>query len=220
MDNNTLSKLYRTRFPDTALSRKNDIWRVITGFFIQKFILPTDVVLDLASGYGEFINNIKASRKIAIDLNPDAQKYVGDDVAFYQGNSIEIVQALPCSPNVMFASNFLEHLPDKPTLNLLLSGIYQTLAPGGKFIILGPNLRYLPGKYWDFYDHSLGLTHSSLCEALELAGFGIEKCIDKFLPYTTKTAMPTHPILVRWYLKIPLAWRILGKQFFIIASKP
>jgi hypothetical protein len=84
---------------------------------------------------------------------------------------------------------------------------------------MGPNLRYLPGKYWDFYDHSLGLTHLSLSEALRLKGFSIDICVDRFLPYTIQSALPRHPILVKIYLKIPFVWRLLGKQFFIVARK-
>ena len=121
---------------------------------------------------------------------------------------------------MIFTSNFLEHLPDKKVLDELLDQVMIALKPGGKFLILGPNLRYLPGEYWDFYDHHLGLTHLSLSEALQLRGFNIDQCIDRFLPYTTKGSLPTHPWLVALYLKIPLAWKFLGKQFFIVASRP
>jgi hypothetical protein len=66
----------------------------------------------------------------------------------------------------------------------------------------------------------LGLTHLSLNEALQLKGFNVEICVDRFLPYTTQGALPTHPALVWLYLKIPIAWRFFGKQFFIVAKKP
>jgi hypothetical protein len=78
----------------------------------------------------------------------------------------------------------------------------------------------LPGEYWDFYDHHLGITHLSLSEALQMRGFSIELCIDKFLPYTTQSRLPTYDFLIWAYLKMPWAWKILGKQFFIIANKP
>ena len=35
-------------------------------------------------------------------------------------------------------------------------------------IALGPNIKYLPGSYWDFWDHFLCLTEMSLGEALEV----------------------------------------------------
>lgn len=123
------------------------------------------------------------------------------------------------SADVVFTSNFLEHLPNKQSLDVFLEQVKLVLKPGGRYLILGPNLRYLPGQYWDFYDHHLGLTHVSLCEALKLKGFGIQTCLDKFLPYTTQGALPTHPFFVNMYLKFPFAWKLLGKQFFIEAIK-
>ena len=219
VDGNSLSKLYRNRFGPEQLPRKYAIWQAINKTFIQKYIAPSDIVLDVAAGYGEFINTISASEKHAIDLNPDAQRFMGADVSFYCGNSMELLEDIPCSPNVVFASNFLEHLPSKEALDVLFARVHDKLPANGKFIILGPNLRYLPGKYWDFYDHTLGLTHLSLMEALLLHGFVVEKCIAKTLPYTMKSSWPTHPALVTLYLKIPLVWPILGKQFFVVARK-
>jgi SAM-dependent methyltransferase len=121
--------------------------------------------------------------------------------------------------DVVFTSNFLEHLPDKNILDEFLDQVLIALKPGGIYIVLGPNLRYLPGRYWDFYDHHLGLTHLSLSEALQLKGFVIETCIDRFLPFTTQGALPAHPWIVRLYLKFPLAWRFWGAQFLIVARK-
>jgi SAM-dependent methyltransferase len=124
------------------------------------------------------------------------------------------------SVDIVFTSNFLEHLPDKKTLDEFLNQVLIALKPGGQYLILGPNLRYLPGQYWDFYDHHLGLTHLSLCEALKMRGFDIVICIDRFLPFTTQGALLTHHLLVRLYLKFPFVWKLLGKQFFIVAQKP
>lgn len=174
----------------------------------------------MACGYGEFINNIKAGTKIAVDLNPDTKSHLDSDVEFLALSAGEISTIGENRVDVLFTSNFLEHLPDKEALNGFLEQVLSVLKPGGRFLIPGPNLRYLPGEYWDFYDLHLGLTHLSLSEALELKGFRIEKCIDKFLPYTTQGALPTHPLLVKLYLMFPLAWRLLGKQFFIVATKP
>lgn len=108
----------------------------------------------------------------------------------------------------------------KAALELLLDQIFLTLKPGGRYLIMGPNLRDLPEQYWDFYDDHLGLTHASLCEIPAIKGFDIEQCVDRFLPYTTQGAMPTHPLPVRAYLAVPLMWRLPGKQFFIAARKP
>ncbi|MDA8752771.1 class I SAM-dependent methyltransferase, partial [Halieaceae bacterium] len=171
-------------------------------------------------GYGEFLNNIRAARKIGIDLNPDAQAFLESGTEFHNRSALDVGAIVAGSADIVFTSNFLEHLPDKATLDALLGQIRGALKPGGRYLILGPNLRYLPGQYWDFYDHHLGLTHLSLGEALRLQGFEIERCIDRFLPYTTQGALPTHPALVKLYLKLPPTWRLLGKQFFIVAKRP
>lgn len=220
MDSNDLSELYKIRFTDDQLPRKNAIWKVICRSFLQAYIKPSDTVVDVACGYGEFLNNISAQNKIAVDLNADAAGFLGDDVEFHQCKATELGSAISKQADVVFTSNFLEHLPDKKTLDSFLEQVMSALKPGGKYLILGPNLRYLPGQYWDFYDHHLGLTHLSLSEALRLKGFTIHTCIDRFLPFTTQGALPTHPWLVWAYLKLPFAWKLFGKQFFIVAQKP
>jgi len=218
MDNN-LSKLYKIRFSEDDLPRKNAIWKVLCTDFLQKFINPASTVVDIACGYGEFLNNICAERKIAIDLNPDAKDFLDSSVEFHQRMATELGAVVRNSADIVFTSNFLEHLPDKKTLDEFLDQVLIALKPGGQYLILGPNLRYLPGEYWDFYDHHLGLTHLSLCEALKMRGFDISLCIDRFLPFTTQGAFPTHTLLVKNYLKFPIIWKVLGKQFFIVAKK-
>jgi SAM-dependent methyltransferase len=220
MDDKHLAELYRNRFPEQELARKNAIWKVLCDNYFQKFITPSDSVVDVACGYGEFINNISAGEKIGVDLNPDTEQHLADDVRFIPLSATKIASQLQGQADVVFTSNFLEHLPDKKALERLLDEILLTLKPGGRYLIMGPNLRYLPGEYWDFYDHHLGLTHASLCEVLALKGFQIESCVDRFLPYTTQGALPTHPLLVRAYLALPLVWRFFGKQFVIVARKP
>lgn len=219
MDGLELAELYKIRFPTRELERKNAIWKVICQNFLQRFVRPTDTVVDIACGYGEFLNNINARRKIAIDLNPDAREHLQATVEFHNLGATELGSVVHGEADIVFTSNFLEHLPNKKTLDAFLEQVLVALKPGGRYVSMGPNLRYLPGEYWDFYDHHLGLTHLSLSEALQLRGFKVDLCIDRFLPYTTQGALPTHPALVKAYLKIPPAWRLLGKQFLIVARK-
>jgi SAM-dependent methyltransferase len=220
MNGNELSELYRIRFEADELPRKNAIWKEICDEFLQRFVNPNGTVVDIACGYGEFLNNIQAARKIAVDLNPDAQKHLQPNVEFHLRSATELGAVVQREADVVFTSNFLEHLPDKKVLDTFLDQVKLALKAGGRYIILGPNLRYLPGAYWDFYDHHLGLTHLSLSEALLLKGFSIERCIPRFLPYTTQGALPTHPLLVKAFLKLPMAWPLLGKQFLIVARAP
>lgn len=215
-----ISKLYQARFSERELERKNAIWQVICKDYLQQFILPDALVVDIACGYGEFLNNISAATRIGIDLNPDSEKFLGTEIEFHNCNALNVAGLVKGQADFVFTSNFLEHLPNKKTLDSLLEEVFKALKPGGIFLIIGPNLRYLPGEYWDFYDHQLGLTHLSLAEALKLQGFDLDLCVDRFLPYTTKSALPTHPFFVKCYLRIPIAWKIFGKQFLLIATKP
>ena len=60
----------------------------------------------------------------------------------------------------------------------------------------------------------------TLVEACESLGFEIVEVVPKFLPYTTRSALPQSPWLVRLYLMFPPAWRLLGKQTWFVARKP
>jgi SAM-dependent methyltransferase len=215
-----LSQLYQFRFNESDLPQKNEIWKTLCQHYFNKLIKPTDSVLDLACGYGEFINNVNAKVKIGVDMNPDVKRFLNPNVKFYETSATSISDVVEEPVDVIFTSNFLEHLRDKEELDAVFSGTLRALKPGGKFIVMGPNIKYLYAEYWDFYDHYLPLSHLSLEEGLVQAGYKVETVIPKFLPYTTRSALPKHPLLIAAYLRFPLAWRFLGKQFLVIASKP
>jgi hypothetical protein len=85
---------------------------------------------------------------------------------------------------------------------------------------MGPNIKYLPGAYWDFFDHYVELTEMSLSEALLSRGFNIEKSIAKFLPYTMSDGRQYPIWTLRMYLAMPMVWPLFGKQFLVVAQKP
>jgi SAM-dependent methyltransferase len=218
---NELAALYRHRFSDAELTNKYKIWRVLCRDFFQKYVRRDDVVLDLGCGYGEFINNIEAGRKHGLDLNPDTPRFLTSDIKFHATSAADLTPvAADNTIDVVFTSNFLEHLPDKATLSQVFAEVYRVLRPDGRFLALGPNIRYVAGAYWDFFDHHLPLTHATMAEGLAISGFEIDLIIDRFLPYTTKSALPQHPRLVQAYLKVPLMWKLLGGQFFVVGHKP
>ncbi len=215
-----VSKMYEARFTATGLEKRNKVWKVLCSTFFQKLIPEDAAVLDLACGYGEFINNIQARQKLAVDINPKSEKFLNRDVTFYRTVATDLGEIQARSLDVVFTSNFLEHLPTKEACNTVMSQVKTVLRPGGKFIVLGPNIRYAYAEYWDYYDHYLPLSHLSLAEGLGNAGFDIEKVIPRFLPYTMKNRTPIHPFLIRAYLALPIAWKFLGKQFLVTAMKP
>jgi SAM-dependent methyltransferase len=214
-----LQRIYSARFREQSTYRK-DVWRVLIGDLFQQHVATSDRVLDLGCGYGEFINQIHCAKKYGMDLNPDTQEFLSADVEFIRRDCSEEWSLSAGSLDVVFTSNFFEHLPDKAALGRTLDQVRRCLAPEGRLMAVGPNIRYLPGKYWDFWDHHLALTHLSLREALETRGFRMDVCIDRFLPYTM-VGGPRYPLVfLRAYLHFRPAWRLLGKQFFLIASRP
>lgn len=120
---------------------------------------------------------------------------------------------------VIFTSNFFEHLPAKHALEQTLLEAHKALLPGGLLIAMGPNIKYLPGAYWDFFDHYLPLTELSLIEVLRKCGFEVVFCRDRFLPYTMSDGREYPVWMLRLYLKMPLTWRLFGKQFLVVARK-
>lgn len=215
-----LSKLYRFRFRESERAERIRNWRVLCEKFFQPMIGEDRVIVDLACGYGEFINNIRAAKKYGVDLNPDVREFLAKDISFCQSSADSIREIEDGAVDVVFASNFLEHLRTKEACDAVFAEVLRILAPEGRFLVMGPNIRYLSARYWDFYDHCLPLSHLSLEEGLVQAGFEIERLIPRFLPYTMRSRLPKHPVLVQLYLAAPALWPLFGTQFFATAIKP
>jgi SAM-dependent methyltransferase len=124
------------------------------------------------------------------------------------------------SLDVVFTSNFFEHLATSEDLRSTLTQAARCLRPGGRLIAMGPNVRLVPGAYWDFIDHHLPLSERSMCEVLSERGFDVQRSVPAFLPYTMSDGRRYPLIMLRLYLKIPLVWRVVGRQFLVIASRP
>jgi SAM-dependent methyltransferase len=211
--------IYKRRFEPNSKHRLA-VWNILVSNFFSRFIAQDSAVLDLGCGYGEFINAVQAKTRIAIDLNPAVKDKLAADIQLFLQDSAEPWHGIrDNSIDVVFSSNFLEHLPDKAAVARTLREVKRCLKPGCRFIAMGPNAKYLNGLYWDFWDHQIPFTENSLVEALCAIGFSIDLCEGRFLPYTMSSGRRYPTALVRLYLALPFLWRLFGRQFLIVARK-
>jgi len=155
-----------------------------------------------------------------MDLNPDSESHLNPGIEFLHQDCSATWAVGADSLDTVFTSNFFEHLPDKDCLKKTLAEAYRCLKPGGTLIAMGPNIKYLPGLYWDFFDHHTILTEASLAEVLSLTGFELLTVIGRFLPYTLINAPQPPLVFLHLYLAMPWLWWICGRQFLLVARKP
>ncbi len=212
--------IYRKRFGEEDIGERIELWETLCRHWFSRFIPPDSRVLDLGAGGCEFINAIQARERIAFDHNPDTERYAGEGVRCIIAEMPEgLSQLESCSIDRVMASNVFEHLPDREKLFACLSEIHRILVPGGKVIVMQPNIAAVKERFYDFSDHSLPLTDKGMNEALQACRFTIEESRARFLPYTTKARYPRWPFLVRLYLLFPPVHWIMGGQMFIVARK-
>ncbi|MDO8748958.1 MAG: class I SAM-dependent methyltransferase [Candidatus Omnitrophota bacterium] len=216
---NLLDILYKHRFNEKEIIQKNKIWKILCRYFLNKYITKNDIVLDAGTGFGEFINNICCKEKYAVDANEENAKFLAPGIKFFKSRHNNFSFLVNDSMDVIFMSNFSEHLLTKDDLLHMILEARRVLRPGGRLIILGPNIRYAYKEYWDFFDHHIPLSHRAIAEVLEALNFKITKLIPRFLPYTTKSNLPKSSFFVWFYLKFPFLWLLAGKQMFIVAVK-
>jgi SAM-dependent methyltransferase len=213
-----LQRIYHARFAGEEAYRRA-VWGVLVSDFLAAYLRGAQSVLDLGCGYGEFINQVNVRERYAMDLNPDTPRHLEPGVRLLDQDCSSPWPLANNTLDLVFTSNFFEHLPDKASLARTLGEVRRCLKPGGRLVALGPNIKFLPGRYWDFWDHSLPLTECSLAEGLTAAGFEVEARMARFLPYTMSQG-PRYPlILLRLYLRLPLLWKFFGRQFLVVGVK-
>lgn len=209
---------YQKRFESNAQYR-DSVWKILCRDFFSRYINEESVLLDLGAGWGEFSRNIKAGKKYAMDLNPDCGNRVQGYAEFLQQDCSTEWPLQDESLDTVFTSNFLEHLPNKAAIDLTLSEAFRCLKRGGKMICVGPNIRYVPGAYWDYWDHYVPITDGSMAEALKLRGFSVKEVVPRFLPYTMSGGRNPPLLAVKAYVYMRFIWPLFGRQFFVVAQK-
>lgn len=214
----TLQLEYDLRFSKIEKYRM-EVWKILCKDYFSHYFLPEYSVLDMGSGWAEFINNINVSHRYAMDLNPDAGSRLEPGIHFLQQDCSKQWELPSNILDAVFSSNFLEHLPDKTHIESALSEAHRCLKDGGLVVFLGPNIKYVQGAYWDYWDHFVPLTEQSLAEILRLKGFQILANIPHFLPYSMSGGITPPLIFLKVYLHLPFVWRLVGKQFLVVGKK-
>jgi len=202
-------------YHDTRLApdaRRDAVWKALWRYYFRHRIRPSDAVLDLGSGYGDFINNVVAARRVAVDLWPGFKAHLGDEVEAIVGPVSDLSRIADGSIDYAFASNLFEHVTQQEFADTL-SSLRAKLSLNGSLTILQPNYRYAYREYFDDYTHISIYSHISLCDFLAANGFELVEVRPRFLPLTVKSRLPTWAPLIGLYLNSPV--KPLGKQMLV-----
>ncbi len=209
-------RLYTYRFRDVDQASRQAVWNEIARYVHARMGAPQRV-LDPAAGRGEFITAVPAAERLGVDLVKQADiEALGVQMIIDDVMDAELPKG---HFDGVFLSNFLEHLPSQDAVGKVLGKLHAAMSPGGRIAVIGPNFRYCLREYFDCADHTVTLTHVSMAEHLYSAGFDVTAVMPRFLPYSFRSALPASPRLTGFYLRTPPLWRLLGKQFFLLARK-
>jgi SAM-dependent methyltransferase len=183
---------------------------------IQKDAGEPSTVLELGAGYCDFINQFPAERKVAFDLNPEMRKFAAPDVDLRIRDAVLLPGIDDGSVDLVFASNFLEHL-EVEQVHLMLSAIERVLRPGGRFILIQPNFRLCAAHYFDDPTHKTIFSDKNIITCLTAHNLGVKKAVPGFMPFSMKSSLPKWPFLVRLYLLSPV--KPFAAQMYIVAER-
>src|SRR5690349_20370189 len=179
-----LQALYDRRFSGKKDYRQR-VWSILVADCFSKLIPAGGAVLDLGCGRGEFIrgefiNRVTGVTRYAMDLNPDSKCHLDSGIQWFQRDCSKRWPLADNALSFVFTSNFFEHLTDKGKLLTTLEEAHRCLRPGGRIVALGPNIKYVGGAYWDFWDHHIALTETSMVEILQTVGFRLQRVVPRF----------------------------------------
>lgn len=205
-------RYFDTRFTDDP--RREILWRTLVSYYFQPQITSDSCVLELGAGYGNFINNVRAARRIAQDQWPEFAKHLAPGVESHVGPVTDLSFLADDSIDFAFASNLFEHISQQDFASVLAQ-LRRKLKPQGSLTVVQPNYRYAFREYFDDYTHVTPYSHLSICDFLHANAYHVIRCVPRFLPLTLKSRLKVSPLLIRLYLLSPI--KPLGKQMLVQA---
>jgi SAM-dependent methyltransferase len=195
-------------------ARRAILWKSLCRFFFSDIVPADGCVLDLGCGYGDFINNISARRRIAVDSWPEFPDYLQPGIEAITRTVTELECLEDYSVDFAFASNLFEHLTTEQ-FSRTLALLSVKLSERGTLNILQPNYRYAYREYFDDYTHISVFSHVSLSDFLKANGYEVFDVRPRFMPFSIKSRFPVSPFLIAAYLRSPI--KPLGKQMLVRA---
>jgi SAM-dependent methyltransferase len=196
--------------------RRTLVWRAIARY-LQQWVRADEGLLELGAGYGEFSSEIQAAAKWSLDLSRALVKHWASSVMPLIQPATDPWPLSSGSLGTVFASNFFEHLTLEEGTTVLAEAL-RVLRPGGRLIVIQPNFRLEPRRYFDDYTHRTIFTDSGFSDFVKANGWRVVHSEPRFVPFSMKSRLPTAEWLVRLYLALPV--RPLAGQFLLVAEKP
>ena len=197
------------------LKGRRRVWREIARF-VQKDVPAAHTVIELGAGYCEFINQFPATRKIAFDLNPEMAPFAAPEVELRSGDAATLPGIQAESVDLVFASNFLEHLR-QDELDALVPRIRCVLAPGGRLVLLQPNYRLCAERYFEDPTHETIFDDTSIVKLLATHGLRVLRLEPGLLPFSMRSRLPQWGWLTRLYLRSPV--KPMAAQMYVVAER-
>ena len=193
------------------------VWQAVARH-LAPYVPPESAVLEIGAGYCDWINHVRAARRVAVDIWPELPSFAAPGVEPIVHDLSRGLESLGASSfDVVLASNILEHFSSSD-IGPVVDGVRDVLKSGGRFVIVQPNFRYAWRQYFDDYTHRSIFTDVSLPALLRAHRFRIETVKPKFLPYSMQGArLPITPFLVSAYLRSPIKPR--AGQMLVVAVK-
>ena len=193
------------------------VWQAVSDY-LARWIPADAAVIDIGAGYCDWINNVQARRRVALDLWPGVSTHAAPGVEPMVLDAASQLGTFPAgSFDVALASNVLEHFTPDAAAGVV-EDVARLLKPGGRFVIVQPNFRYAARHYFDDYTHRSIFTDVSLPALLRSHGFTIDEVRPKFLPYSMReTRVPITRWIVSAYLHSPI--KPMAGQMLVVATR-
>jgi SAM-dependent methyltransferase len=197
--------------------RRAKVWQAVARH-LAPYIAAEAHVVELGAGYCDWINNVQAARRVAVDMWAELPAHAAPGV---EPMVLDISNGLhplaDASFDVVLASNLLEHFAPDAAAEVVREAA-RVLRPAGRLILIQPNFRFAWRRYFDDYTHRSIFTDVSLPALLRAQGFDVLHVKPRFVPYSMQGfRIPIARWLVRAYLLSP--FKPAAGQMLVIAQK-